>query len=268
VTIDTTTVEVGGVRGVCESAGGGPPLVLLASPLVLARTYRATAARLASRFRVLTLELPGTGRADSVGAGWSSGQYAEWVAGFLGARDLGRPVVVGHSRAGAIGVRLAARHPELIGGLVLADATGAGPHPPVRAFAAGLFDVLLEARVTFPRVHHVAWNALFHTRNFLRQFRDSIVGDERAEIARVGVPALVAWGARDHTFPQRDAAEYARLLPDARLYLSPRGSHDWLLSRPGEFTEVVAAFAAELERRRIAEVKTPGSPAGRGEVSP
>lgn len=240
----TVIVEVEGVRGVCEVAGGGPELVLLASPLARAKTYRTTAVCLAGTFRVLTVELPGSGRADSVGAGWSVGQYAEWVAGFITALGLNRPAVVGHSHAGSVGVTLAARRPGLLSRLVLVDATGTGPHPPVRVFTAGAVDLALEIGVALTRWHHVLGNLFRHPRNFVRQVRDGMASDVRAEAARVTTPTLVAWGARDHVFPQRHAAEYLRWLPDARLYISAHGSHDWLISWPKEFAAVVSAFLA------------------------
>jgi pimeloyl-ACP methyl ester carboxylesterase len=236
-------VEVNGVRGVYEATGDGPPLVLLASPVARAKTYRTTADCLARTFRVITVELPGSGWAGAVGKGWSVGQYAEWAAGFIAALGLNRPVVIGHSHSGPIGITLAVRHANAIGRLVLVDATGTGPHPVVRVFAAGVLDLALEIGIVLTRWHHVLGNLLLHPRNFVRQVRDALTVDVRADAARVTVPTLVAWGRRDHTLPSRHAAEYARCLPDARVYLSWRGSHDWLIARPDEFASAVSAFA-------------------------
>jgi pimeloyl-ACP methyl ester carboxylesterase len=229
---------------VYEVQGDGPPLVLLGSPVVRAATYRVTATHLAKHFRVTTVELPGSGRAASGGSVWSVERYADWVAGFIPALGLHCPVVVGHSHAGAVGVALAARHPALVGRLVIVDATGTGPHPLVRVFAAGLFDLALEIRIVVGRWHHAVANLLLHPRNFVRQVRDSLTADVRADAARVAVPTLVAWGKRDHAFPPRHAAEYARLIPNARVYLSERGSHNWLIARPEEFAAAVSRFAA------------------------
>ena len=235
-----------GVRGVYEEVGSGPPLVLLASPLARAKSYRPTAAALARTFRVLTVELPGSGRA-AAGSGWSVEGYAGWVAGFVRALGLSRPVVVGHSHGGAVAVVLAARHPEAVGRLVVADATGTGPHSALRVFASASLDVVLELDVVLSRWHHVVGNVFLHPRNFARQVRDALTADVRADAARVGVPTLVAWGSRDHTLPPRHAAEYARTLPGARVYLSARGSHNWLIQRPDEFVAVVSEFARTAE---------------------
>lgn len=236
-------VDVDGVRGGYEAAGDGPPLVLLASPVARAKSYRRTASSLGRAFRVYTVELPGSGRADPIGPGWSVGRYAEWVNGFVDTLGLARPVVVGHSHAGPIAVVLAARHPEAVGRLVLVDATGTGPHPAVRVFTAGAIDLAREFEVVPARWQHVLGNLVRHPRNFIRQVCGALAADVRADAARVAAPALVAWGGRSLAFPPRHAREYARCLPDARVYMSPRGCHDWLIARPDEFAAAVAAFA-------------------------
>ena len=236
---------MGGVRGVCEVAGDGPPLVLLASPLARAKTYRPTAARLAATFRVHTLEMPGSGQADRVTEGWSVGQYADWAAGFIAAAGLERPVVIGHSHGGSFGVVLTARYPDRVGALVVADATGPGPRPLAPVLVGGVIDLLLELPLVVRAWHHVAGNLIRHPRNFVRQAHDSLTLDVTADAVRVTVPTLVAWGRRTHTFPLGCGEEYARLIPGARMYVSPGGSHDWEISRADEFAAAVTAFVGE-----------------------
>ena len=238
-------IEVNGTRGVYEVAGNGPPLVLLASPLARAKTYRPVAASLGRTFRVYTVELPGSGWAGPIGAGWSAGRYATWVHGFVGALGLIRPFVVGHSHSGPIAVTLAARYPDAVGRLVLVDATGTGPHSAVWVFSAGLIDLASEFEIVATRWHHVLGNLVLHPRNFVRQVRDALTADVRDEAARVMVLTLVAWGSRSLAFPPRHAREYARCLPNARVYLSMRGHHDWLIARSDEFAAAVEAFARQ-----------------------
>lgn len=254
----TVIAEVDGTRGVYEVSGQGPPAVLLASPVARAETYRPTAAHLARTFRVFTVGLPGCGGGDRLRPGWSVGRYAGWVAGFIDALGVGRPLVIGHSHAAAVGVVLAARFPDRVGRLVIADGTGTGPHPVGPTVAGGLYDLALDAGLVARAWHHVVGNLVRHTANFRRQVRDSLAGDVRADAGRIPVPVLVAWGRRDHTFPPRHAAEFARLLPDARVYLSTAGSHDWIITRSGEFAAAVTAFARLAPR----ECGRPSEPFG------
>jgi pimeloyl-ACP methyl ester carboxylesterase len=235
-------VDIGGVRGWYAEAGAGPPVVLLASPLARAKTYHPTVGRLATAHRVFAVELPGSGRADRLPRPWSLAEYGAWAAGFLAALDLSDATVIGHSHSGAIPVVLAAEHPGRIGRVVIVDAIGAGgPHPVLRTVAAGFIDVMLEFPLVARAWHHVAGSAVRHPKNFAGQVWASFAADVTALASRVKVPALVAWGRRDHTLPSRCAAAYARRLPAAAVYLSG-GSHNWTISRADEFAGVVGRF--------------------------
>jgi hypothetical protein len=98
-------VEVAGYAAVCLKAGEGPPLVVLASPLVRARTYLPLLRRLARHFRTRVVELPGS----------------------------------------ALALLLTACHPERVRGLVLAGAVGARRWRGVaRVMGARFVDGLLD----------------------------------------------------------------------------------------------------------------------------
>jgi hypothetical protein len=58
----------------------------------------------------------------------------------------------------------------------------------------------------------------------------------------VKLPALVAWGGRDHTTPRRCAEAWVRALPRSELYVSRWGSHAWLITHAAEFAGQVADF--------------------------
>ncbi len=60
---------------------------------------------------------PAAGNAD----GPVSAPVAEELARYITANQLNKPAVVGHSMGGSIGMMLAARHPELVGQLMVVD---------------------------------------------------------------------------------------------------------------------------------------------------
>jgi pimeloyl-ACP methyl ester carboxylesterase len=68
-------------------------------------------------YDALALDLPGHGNTPEPPSGWSTQEYADWVAEVLAGLD--RPVLVGHSFGGRVAVRLAAARPELVRGVVL-----------------------------------------------------------------------------------------------------------------------------------------------------
>ena len=236
------SLSAAGRRGRCLTLGRGADVAILPSPLAPADCYLPTALRLAGHFRTHLIEMPGSGRSEQLDSPWSVSDYAGWAAAAISERGLTRPAVVAHSYSGAVGVVLAARHPESVGALVVVDSIGAGPNPPVRAVRGGLIDVTLDAWVVAARWHQVARNALNHWRNYVALLGEALRADVTAEARRVRAPVLLAWGAREHTMPPWAVQAFLSHLPDARLYLSPRGTHTWLVSQPDEFARAVAAF--------------------------
>jgi len=236
-------LDAGGFRGWYADVGAGPPVVVLASPMARAKTYRPTARSLADRFRVVTVEMPGSGRASRLPRPWSLDEYAAWALAALDALQLTDATVLGHSHSGALPVLMAARSTTRVGRIGIVDSIGAGgPHHFVRTLWGRAFDACLEPDLVLARAHHVLGTGLRHPRNMVAQTWVSLRADVTAACRRVAVPALVAWGARDHILPPRCAAAYARHLPRPSLYLSPRGAHEWMIYHPHEFAEVLGGF--------------------------
>ncbi len=83
--------------------------------------------RLASRTRVVAVDLPGHGGSDNPAGDHSMGAYASTLRDLM--HLLGRPsaTVVGHSLGGGVALQFAYQFPEMVDRLVLVDAGGLGP---------------------------------------------------------------------------------------------------------------------------------------------
>jgi pimeloyl-ACP methyl ester carboxylesterase len=238
-------VDVGGSRGWYAVAGTGPPLVLLASPLALAVTYRPTVRRLARSHRVYAVQMPGSGRGSRV-MGWGVTEYADWAAGFLNRLGLEDVALMGHSYTGPVALAVAARHPGRVGRLVAADAVGVGRDSFWRVLVGQLSDFLIiELGLTIRAWHHPGFNAVFHTRNFLRMLRTSLRPVALPEVGRVTVPVLVAWGGLDRTTPTPRAAVLAGHLPGAVVVIDPDAAHGWVIDRADGFAAAVEQFTGQ-----------------------
>jgi pimeloyl-ACP methyl ester carboxylesterase len=193
--------------------------------------------RLSSHFRVVVVEMPGSGRGQHVPHPWSFAAYADWLAEFLRVYGLRRVVVIGHSDSGAVALRLAAHNPEHIDRLVVVDTVGVRRQPLLNVLGGRAWDGAIEWKLTLWGFHHPLLNILRHGRNFWSLVKDSASQQPLPGAQDLSVRTVVAWGARDHTMPFSHCGILARQLGSAQVLVSRGGSHDWLITHADEFVE-------------------------------
>ncbi|HEY0847577.1 MAG TPA: alpha/beta hydrolase [Noviherbaspirillum sp.] len=114
-------VEVEGVTFHVREQGSGPPILLIHGLAGQMRHYTyGMTERLASQYRVITLDRPGSGystRDKTVAADISS--QAAAIAALIDKLQLGPTYVVGHSLGGAVALALALERPRQVTGLGL-----------------------------------------------------------------------------------------------------------------------------------------------------
>ncbi len=101
---------------------GAPTVVLVHGATANARDLMtALGPLLSDDFRVLAVDRPGAGHSPSRGLSARDrlAGHADAVAALIVAENIENPIVVGHSYGGAVAVRTALDHPELLSGLVL-----------------------------------------------------------------------------------------------------------------------------------------------------
>src|SRR5207249_11733163 len=104
-------------------AGSGPSVVLLHGFGGAASNWTLVAPVLAGHCRVLVPDLPGHGGSSGLpGPAETLDPYADRVASILDEPA----VLVGHSLGAVVALRVASRHPDLVGGLVLTGPAGIG----------------------------------------------------------------------------------------------------------------------------------------------
>jgi pimeloyl-ACP methyl ester carboxylesterase len=210
---------------------------------------------------------------DLPGHGGSSPLPAPTLAGFADvlAAILQGPVdVLGHSLGGVVALRLAERHPSLVGRLVLAAGAGISSSTRLAEITIALVGIVQPGRIAGRRVGRVARsprlrNLVFGgfeaanadllteraVHGFLRgstMHTDAlgaglalVADDPRLDLDRVRCPVLVLWGARDRQVPLEDGFEYARRL-GAPLRVIADCGHLLIGERPEVCARAVLGF--------------------------
>ncbi len=209
---------------------------------------------LASRYHVITLDLPGFGYSANPGGKYSPANYARVLSWLLSRHAKGEAIVAGHSMGGAVSLRLASDFPQQIGKLILVDAAGilqrtafvkhsANARMPLEArggpailqgAVARLRDLgnsAIERALGLPdptrmlNSHDTVWTALLGTRTNLNAAMALVEEDFSAAIHTLPHPAWVIWGEEDRIAPLRTGHLLARRLPRAQLLTLPGVGH-------------------------------------------
>ncbi|QJU52734.1 alpha/beta hydrolase [Herbiconiux sp. KACC 21604] len=249
---------------------GRPTLVMLPGMGELRSTYRhLTPLLVDAGYRVVTADLRGHGESDAGFSSYGDAETADDLVALL--RHLDTPaVVVGNSMSAGAAVITAARHPELVSGLVL---VGPFVRNPVTASALqrALFRVMMAplwARqmwngylptlysgrkpddfAEYRRQVSAAMKRPGYTRSFSLTTRTSHAEAE-ALLGSVHTPTLVVMGASDPDFPNPAAeAEWVRAALQGTSVLIDDAGHYPHAQQPEQTASAITAFLAEGRSR-------------------
>lgn len=226
--------------------------------------FRALFDQLATRYRVVAVDLPGFGVSDKPEGPYDHETMAATLWDFLDQHTYGDVVVVGHSLGGQLAVELALSHPDRIVALVLIAPAGYGLSPwhsvltgrPARlvGWASVPIAYLMpihapdwlgepDAWQNYDPLADPAFRA--SATKVLRDFDFAGLRDRFHELEQ---PTLLVWGRLDPTIPFSTGQAIAALVPCNRLVGFDRVLHRPHQTEPDSVFRSVVQFLADPPR--------------------
>jgi 3-oxoadipate enol-lactonase len=258
-------VAVDGTELHYEERGAGPPIVFAHGLLWSGRMFDAQVAALADRFRCITFDLRNQGQSPSSPSPFDMETLTADAATLIEKLGAAPCHFVGLSMGGFIGMRLAARRPELVRSLTLIETAADGePWLNVPKYRAMVF---IARRFGLgpltPSVMRIMFGRAF-LRDPARTTLRAKMADElraldiarlepaleavlrrrpiSAELARIAVPTLVLHGEGDRAIVPPRARRMAAAIAGAKLVMVPRAGHTSTVEEPDAITRELRAF--------------------------
>jgi pimeloyl-ACP methyl ester carboxylesterase len=253
--------------------GKGPDIVLIPGLASHRDVWASAAALLEDRYRLHLVQVNGfAGFAPGANVeGPVSAPVAEELARYIRETDIGRPAVIGHSMGGTMGMMIAARHPDVVGRLMIVDTVpfmgvmfGSTTAEGVNATADGMRAQILAEPLASPtnpiaKMFPTMTRAETMQRVLLEQatqsdprtvataFHEVLVTDLRPELARISAPITVLYAIPSGLpMPPDQFDASMRLLyanaAGARLIKIEDSNHFIQIDQPARFVAEVDAF--------------------------
>jgi pimeloyl-ACP methyl ester carboxylesterase len=269
-------IEVNGIGLHVEDTGGGEPVVVFSHGLLLSsRLWDAQVEGLRGRFRCISYDHRGQGQSDaSPERSIGMDTCAADAAALIEALGVAPCHFVGLSMGGFVGMRLAARRPELLSSLSLLE-TSADPEPAANQTRYRLMTLVaryLGPRAVASRVAPILFGATFlsdparaaeaslwrsrlaaNRRDIWRAATGAVLERQGVhdELSRIRAPTLVVVGEEDVATPVARAERIVNAIPGARLVRIPRAGHTSPVEEPAAVTAALREFLESAEARKL-----------------
>jgi len=195
------------------------------------------------------IDFPGFGGSQMPKGAMTVGDYADAVKEFIEKLDLKNVIVVGHSFGGRVGIKLAAKYPNLISGLVLVDSAGF----PMKKFKKDLMAAAAKiARPIFkPNFMQPIRKKIYEkigaedyiaTPELQKTFVNVVNEDLTEDLKRISCPTLIITGENDQDTPIEFGEKMNSLIPNSKFIILPNAGHFSFIDLPREFCQNIINF--------------------------
>jgi len=263
---DMPKIKVNGITMNYGQQGTGEPLILIPYLSADHACYAFQVAEYAKHFTCISLDLRGTGETDKTDGAYSTEDLADDVAAFMPALGISRAHIMGVSLGAAIGMWLAAKHPESIASLSLHCAwpkTDAYMKSVVGSFQhtardmgsvaemviLAMFPWCLTPELYSAKPDYIQQLAAFvrsrpaqSVESFMQQSNAVMGHDAEGQLSRITAPTLITFGRYDAATSIRFADPLKRGIQNSELLIFEGCSHAPIYEHVEEFNQKTLAF--------------------------
>ena len=259
-------IKANGITMNYDQQGMGEPLILIPYLSADHACYAFQVAEYAKHFTCISLDLRGTGETDKTEGDYTTEDLADDVAAFMQALGISRAHVSGLSLGAAIGMWLAAKHPESVASLSLhsgwpkTDAyvksvigsfqyTARGMGNVAEMAILALFPWCLTPELYSAKPDYVQQLAAFvrsrpvqSVESFIQQSNAVMRHDVEGHLSRITAPTLITFGRHDAATSTRFADQLRRSIPNSELLIFEGCAHAPIYEHVEEFNQKTLAF--------------------------
>ena len=263
-------MRVNGAELHVEDTGRGPAVVFSHGLLWSTAQWRFQVAAFRDRYRCIAWDHRGQGKSEVTASGYDMETLTADAAALIDQLGVAPAHFVGLSMGGFVGMRLAARRPELVRSLVLID-TASDAEPLLnraRYAAMAAMAQVIGLRPFVPKVMSIMFARPFREDAARAELRDGLAGELRAlhvaaasravmgvigrkpvsaaELSRIRAPTLVVSGEQDSAVVPARARRTAEQIPGAKFVAIPRAGHSSALEEPEAVNRALEGFWKSL----------------------
>ncbi len=256
-------IDIGGCGIEVDDHGEGVPVILLHGFPLSSEIWAPIRLAVEQAGRLVTPDLRGFGRSDKPAGGYAMDELAGDVASLAEALGIERFVLGGHSMGGYVALRLAARRPGRLLGLIMVDSRAEADSEEGRTRRdAAIATIRDRGGSTFldefvpnllgPSTRARAPRFLSDLRAIAAEVPDHVLAgciagmrdrpDSSGLLPALDVPALVVVGQEDAVTPPDAARAMAGALPRATLAVITGAGHTPSVERPIPTGDAIVSF--------------------------
>jgi pimeloyl-ACP methyl ester carboxylesterase len=245
-----------------QSGTSKPSIVMLHGWGGTADNWRDNIAGLSHKYTCYAIDLPihGKGGSQSPDTAWNVSDYIAYLEEFLeNAGVTDRPFLVGKSFGGRVAIKYTIRNQGKLAGLFLVDAAGTERRNVQTKMLVKIAHVSKRIFQLLPFLPEDKVRQIFYKKIGLdakenalrRQTRQNAVAENLTPLlSQIHLPTLVVWGEGDKILPLALGKQMAAMIPNSRLAVIERGSHNAHEEQPEKFNAIIEDFIENIMSNR------------------